>query len=76
MSLMFSCTSKFNDVEASVVAMCGCLIGKEGEGGVDIGECGLTVKGLMVQRLNHLGEYGGCLVPRDNQDFDPYVSPL
>ena len=30
----------------------------------------------MAQWLNHLGEYGGCLAPRDNQDFDPYVSPL
>ena len=45
-------------------------------GGVDIEECGLTVNGPMVQWLNHLGEYGGCLVPRDNQDFDPYISPL
>ena len=45
-------------------------------GGVDIEECSLTVNSLMVQWLNHLGEYEGCLAPRDNQDFDPYVSPL
>ena len=69
--MIFSCTSKHNDVE---VAMCGCLMGKGG--GVDIEEYGLTVNGLMAQWLNHLSEYGGCLVPRDNQDFDPYVLPL
>ena len=69
--MIFSCTSKHNDIE---VTMCRCLIGK-GEG-VDIEECGLTVNSLMVQWLNHLSEYGGCLVPRDNQDFDPYISSL
>ena len=69
--MIFSCASKHNDVE---VAMCGCLMGKGG--GVDIEECGLTVNSLMAQWLNHLSEYGGCLAPRDNQDFDPYVSPL
>ena len=36
----------------------------------------MTFNGLMVQQLNHLGEYKGRLVPRDNQDFDPYVPPL
>ena len=72
--MTFSCMLKLDDVEASVVVMCGCLMGKGG--GVDIEECGLTFNGLMAQRLNHLGEYGGCLAPRDNQDFDPYVSPL
>ena len=49
MSLTFSYGLKFDDVKASIVTMCGCLIGKEGEDGVDIGECGLTVNGLMVQ---------------------------
>ena len=74
LAVIFNCTLKLNDVEASVVVMCGCLMGK-GEG-VDIEECGLTFNSLMAQWLNHLGEYGGCLVPRDNQDFDPYVPPL
>ena len=69
--MIFSCMSRHNDVE---VAMYGCLMGKGGS--VDIEECGLTFNGLMAQRLNHLGEYGGCLAPRDNQDFDPYVPPL
>ena len=69
--MIFSCTSKHNDIE---VVICGCLIGREGS--VDIEECGLTFNGLMAQWLNHLGEYEGCLAPRDNQDFDPYVSPL
>ena len=68
--MIFSCMSRHNVVE---VAMYGCLMGKGG--GVDIEECGLTFNGLMAQRLNHLGEYGGCLAPRDNQDFDPYVPP-
>ena len=36
----------------------------------------MTFNGLMAQQLNHLGEYGGHLAPRDNQDFDPYVPPL
>ena len=31
----------------------------KGGGGVDIGECSLTVNGLMTQWLNHLSEYGG-----------------
>ena len=48
----------------------------KGKGGVDIVESGLTFNGLMVQQLNHLSEYGGCLVPRDNQDFNPYVPSL
>ena len=69
--MIFSCMSKHNDIE---VAMCGCLMGKGG--GVDIEECSLTFNGLMVQQLNHLGEYEGCLVLRDNQDFNPYVPPL
>ena len=74
MAVIFNCVLKLNDIEASVVVMCGCLMGKGG--GVDIEECSLTFNGLMVQWLNYLGEYGGCLVPRDNQDFNPYVSPL
>ena len=49
MSLIFSYELKFNDVKASIVTMCGCLIGKEGEDGVDIEECGLTVNGLIAQ---------------------------
>ena len=52
-----------------------CGTKREGEG-VDIVESGLTFNSLMVQWLNHLSEYGGCLVPRDNQDFDSYVPPL
>ena len=69
--MIFSCIWRHNDIR---VVMCRCLV-RKGEG-VDIGECGLTVNGPIVWQLNHLSEYGGCLAPRDNQDFDPYVSPL
>ena len=70
-AMIFSCTSKYNDIE---VVICGCLMGRGGS--VDIKECGLTFNSLMAQWLNHLSEYGGRLAPRDNQDFDPYVPPL
>ena len=46
LAVIFNCASKLNDVEASVVVMCGCLMGK-GEG-VDIEECGLTFNSLMA----------------------------
>ena len=74
-----SCTTETRLDELDISVVCWgwwCGVRWKGKGGVDIGECGLTFNSLMVQQLNHLSEYGGCLAPRDNQDFDPYVSPL
>ena len=68
---------RLDELDVSVVCWgWWCGVRWKGKGGVDIGECSLTFNGLMAQQLNHLGEYGGHLVPRGNQDFNPYVPPL